>query len=58
MERQTGVIYGFVLFLQDKELMLESYPCGEEELPENFRNQDVKVRPVRIESGKFIPLNI
>ena len=38
--------------------MLESYPCGEEELPENFRNQDVKVRPVRIESGKLIPLNI
>ena len=53
----NGVICGFVVFLQDKELTLESHSWSENEVPEDFRDQDVKVTPVRIESGKFVPLD-
>jgi len=53
----NGVICGFVVFLQDKELTLESHSWSENEVPEDFRDQDVKVTPVRIESGKLVPLD-
>lgn len=51
-----GITCGFVIFLQDKELALESHPWADKEVPEDFRDKDVKVSAVRIESGKFAPL--
>jgi hypothetical protein len=48
---------GFVIFIQDGELTLESYSWSDNGIPADFRERDVKIRSVRIESGKFVSID-
>jgi len=47
---------GFVVFLEGGELTLECHSWSETEVPANFREQPVEIRPVTIESGRFVAL--
>lgn len=39
----NGVDSGFVVFLQNHELTLECHSWGEQNVPENYRNQAVRI---------------
>jgi hypothetical protein len=52
----NGIVCGFVAFIESNELVLECHSWGELEVTENFRNMDVEVRPVNIESGQFVSI--
>ena len=38
-----GIQYGFVVFLEDGELMLECFSFGNESMPEGFRDRQVDI---------------
>ena len=52
----NDITCGFVVFLEDGELTLECHSWSETEVPANFRDQPVKIKPVTIESGRFVTL--
>lgn len=52
----NGITCGFVIFIENGELTLECHSWGELDVTENFRNEDVQVKPVTIEDGKFVSL--
>jgi hypothetical protein len=43
-----GVRCGFIIFIEDGELTIECHPWGEN-VPEDFRDRDVKVATIRVE---------
>ena len=49
-----GLVVGFVVFIENGELMLECHGWEAYGVPENIREMDVQVSPARIENGKFI----
>lgn len=55
--RAEGVTCGFVAFTENKRLTLECHTWGETNVPNDFRDRDVKVKEVAIEEGQFVDLN-
>lgn len=49
-----GVVVGFVVFIENGELMLECQGWGADNVPIDIREMNVRVDPARIEDGKFI----
>jgi hypothetical protein len=47
---------GFVVFIEERQLTLECHSWGESEVPEDFRDEDVRVRQVYIAEGSFVDL--
>jgi len=52
----NNIICGFVVFIENSELVIECHSWGELEVTEDFRNKDVQVKPVTIEEGRFVDL--
>jgi len=52
-----GFTSGFVVFIENGGLTIECHEWGgEPNMPEDFRDKDVHVRPVKVEDGKFIAI--
>ena len=51
-----GITSGFVVFIENNQLTIECYSWCESDLPEYFRDDNVRVRAVTIEDGKFVDL--
>jgi hypothetical protein len=51
-----GEIVGFLVFIENGQLMLECHGWGADSVPKDIREMDVQVDPARIEDGKFIKL--
>lgn len=51
-----NITCGFVIFIENGELTIECHSWSEENVSEDFRDKDVQVRQVKIESGKFVSI--
>ena len=51
-----SIICGFIVFIENKQLIIECHSWGELDVTEDFRDKDVQVKATIIEEGKFVDL--
>jgi hypothetical protein len=42
--KAEGVDVGFVVFIEDREIMIECHDWGDKEIPQDYRDKDVEIK--------------